>query len=224
MSAEKSPPRANSPNVLAQMGLSTPNLIKAQQHNLRNDEAIFFLTGCNIPSTSAQPNNLKNKQKNPIPQIQELPSQSNFPSNHHIPTPATPTLSIPPSMRQHHPPDISFASSNPTIQPPPNFSPMTNVNELNDIPCFCVPANHPMFTEYFNKQSSPNSPSPDPHNPHHQDQLNHAIDESRLRRQGDKYCRDTATILNAVVCNKIRDCDKLLADGSNFHKWNQRIR
>jgi hypothetical protein len=132
--------------------------------------------------------------------------------------------------QHHHSANVSFASSNPTIQPPPNLLPMTNVNELNDIPCFWVPANHPMFTEYFSKQAAPTSPSPDPRDsyqpqqsyPHQQDQLNQALDESRLCRQGDEDRKNVATIINAAL-NQIRARNKLLADGSNFRKWNQHI-
>ncbi|PLW29484.1 hypothetical protein PCANC_26063 [Puccinia coronata f. sp. avenae] len=104
---------------------------------------------------------------------------------------------------------------------------MTNVNKLKDIPCFCVPANHPMFTEYFNKQSYPHSLSPDPRTTypphqtshHHQEQLNHAVEENQLRRLGDEDQKNTATIINTAV-NQICTRDRLMANGSNFRKWN----
>ncbi|PLW57066.1 hypothetical protein PCANC_01936 [Puccinia coronata f. sp. avenae] len=159
MAGDNSPPRSNSPNVLAQTGLSTPNLIKKQQQLLRDDTTIPFLTGSTHPTAPDNPKMLKDKHEqsnhHAPPQIQQLPPQSNINPNTHIPTPSASASSIPPHLRHQQQGDTSFVSSNPTIQPPPNFSPMTNVNELHDIPCFCVPANHPMFTEYFNKQLSP---------------------------------------------------------------------
>ncbi|PLW11324.1 hypothetical protein PCANC_19347, partial [Puccinia coronata f. sp. avenae] len=235
MAGDRSPPRSNSPSVLAQTGLSTPNLIKKQQQLLCDDAALPFLTGGTNPTASDNPKMLKDKHKQSShhapPQIQQLPPQSNINPNPHIPTPSASASSIPPHIRHQQQGDTLFVSSNPTIQPPPNFSPMTNVNNLPDIPCFRLPANHPMFTEYFNKQSSPHYPSPDPRNqypPHQtyhqrQDQLNQAIKDNQLQRQGDEDQKNTATIINAAV-NQIRARDKLLADGSNFCKWNRCIR
>ncbi|PLW08569.1 hypothetical protein PCANC_24533 [Puccinia coronata f. sp. avenae] len=201
----------------------------AQQQ--RDGTALPFLTSGINPSTSKQSNNWKDKHETPphsSPQIQQLPPQTNF-TQQHIPTPAASASSIPPHMRHPQPPpDISFSSSNPTIQPPHNISPMTNINDLPKIPCFHVPANHPMFIEYFNKNSAPKTPSPESRPPPHQstyhcqEQLYNAVEENQTRRQGEEDRKITATTINAAV-NQIRDRDRLLADGSNFRKWNRRV-
>ncbi|PLW19673.1 hypothetical protein PCANC_08941 [Puccinia coronata f. sp. avenae] len=186
MSGDKSPPQSNTPNIRAQTGLSTPELIKAQQQH--DEAAVPFLTGGTTPSTS---DNRKDKHKTPNPhsflQIQQLPPQTNIPQQQHIPNPATSASSIPPHMHHTHlPPNVSFSSSNPTIQPPPNFSPMTNVNDLPKIPCFRVPANHPIFIKYFNKNSTPESPSPESCIPQNQttyqrqQQLHKVLDKNKF--------------------------------------------
>ncbi|PLW13490.1 hypothetical protein PCANC_15600 [Puccinia coronata f. sp. avenae] len=84
-----------------------------------------------------------------------------------------------------------------------------------------------MFTEYFKKKTNPATPSPDPrpfpqstHQRH--DHLNSALEESCLQLQVDEDRKNTATDINAAV-NQIRERDQLLADGSNFCKWNHRI-
>ncbi|PLW36820.1 hypothetical protein PCANC_13962 [Puccinia coronata f. sp. avenae] len=122
-------------------------------------------------------------------------------------------------MHQHqthsqHPTNTSLSSSNPTVQPPPNVSPITNVNELPNIPYCCVPANHPMFTQYFNKNTNPTTPSPDPRpspqSAHHSHgHLNSALKEFRLQQQGDEDRKKTATTINAAV-NQIREHNRLL--------------
>ncbi|PLW27713.1 hypothetical protein PCASD_17862 [Puccinia coronata f. sp. avenae] len=84
-----------------------------------------------------------------------------------------------------------------------------------------------MFTDYFSKNNNPTTPSPDsrptPQSTHqHQEYLNSALKEFRLGQQGTEDRKNTATTINAAV-NQIRERKRLLADGSNFCKWNHRI-
>ncbi|PLW04323.1 hypothetical protein PCASD_26918, partial [Puccinia coronata f. sp. avenae] len=121
-------PKSTSPNIRAQTGLSTPDLICNQAALLRDDTALPFLTGglSNVadmnpvtptPKTADQPNHHSSNSTH-----QTIPAsfQHQQPT---FPTPSPSATSLPHHMRHHNthfqnPVNTSFSSSNPTVQPP----------------------------------------------------------------------------------------------------------
>ncbi|PLW18277.1 hypothetical protein PCANC_16389 [Puccinia coronata f. sp. avenae] len=168
-----SPSGTNSPNVRSQTGLSTPELIRIQAQMKQDHIAMPYLTAGQSKQPPRQPTPPANTHQYPPPFARTTDS-SVIPTSTHEPIPTTnlPIQTNPPLVSsQPNPPTTSAqtslppsasssTSSNPTIQPPAGYSPMTNTQQ--EYPHIKVPINHPMLNPYFYLSQPPETPSPDP--------------------------------------------------------------